>query len=124
MPRGIQAHIRWLERQLDDATKELAALIPGEPLVAGEGRSPAERAGVGGSSSQHRGSWLPKSLRSRGRGRQDQDYTLLSTGVADLGVEKDLSSLVDSSPGEHRLSCPHTRHYRARPCHQAQDAAR
>jgi transposase len=25
--RGIQAHIRWLERQLDDVTKELAALI-------------------------------------------------------------------------------------------------
>src|SRR3989454_8588317 len=25
--RGIQAHIRWLERQLDDVTKELAGLI-------------------------------------------------------------------------------------------------
>src|SRR2546428_13818022 len=29
--RGIQAHIRWLERQLDDVTKELAALIEASP---------------------------------------------------------------------------------------------
>jgi transposase len=30
--RGIQAHIRWLERQLDDVTKELAALIEASPV--------------------------------------------------------------------------------------------
>ena len=30
--RGIQAHIRWLERQLDDVTKELAALIETSPV--------------------------------------------------------------------------------------------
>src|SRR5437870_5755285 len=30
--RGIQAHIRWLERQLDDVTKELAGLIEASPV--------------------------------------------------------------------------------------------
>lgn len=30
--RGIQAHIRWLERQLDDVTKELAELIEASPV--------------------------------------------------------------------------------------------
>src|SRR3989441_5534453 len=30
--RGIQAHIRWLERQLDDVTKELADLIEQSPV--------------------------------------------------------------------------------------------
>ena len=30
--RGIQAHIRWLERQLDDVTKELASLIEASPV--------------------------------------------------------------------------------------------
>jgi transposase len=30
--RGILAHIRWLERQLDDVTKELAALIEASPV--------------------------------------------------------------------------------------------
>lgn len=30
--RGIQAHIRWLERQLDDVTKELADLIESSPV--------------------------------------------------------------------------------------------
>ena len=30
--RGIQAHIRWLERQLEDVTKELAALIEASPV--------------------------------------------------------------------------------------------
>ncbi len=30
--RGIQAHVRWLERQLDDVTKELAALIEASPV--------------------------------------------------------------------------------------------
>ncbi|HEY6922464.1 MAG TPA: IS110 family transposase, partial [Steroidobacteraceae bacterium] len=30
--RGIQAHIRWLERQLDDVTKELATLIEASPV--------------------------------------------------------------------------------------------
>lgn len=30
--RGIQAHIRWLERQLDDVTKELAELIEMSPV--------------------------------------------------------------------------------------------
>jgi transposase len=30
--RGIQAHIRWLERQLDDVTKELAELIELSPV--------------------------------------------------------------------------------------------
>jgi transposase len=30
--RGIQAHIRWLERQLADVTKELAALIEASPV--------------------------------------------------------------------------------------------
>jgi transposase len=30
--RGIQAHIRWLERQLDDVTKELAQLIETSPV--------------------------------------------------------------------------------------------
>jgi transposase len=30
--RGIQAHIRWLERQLDDVTKELAGLIEANPV--------------------------------------------------------------------------------------------
>jgi len=30
--RGIQAHIRWLERQLDDVTKELAGLIEVSPV--------------------------------------------------------------------------------------------
>src|SRR5438128_9612678 len=30
--RGIHAHIRWLERQLDDVTKELAALIEASPV--------------------------------------------------------------------------------------------
>jgi transposase len=30
--RGIQAHIRWLERQLDDVTKELAAIIEASPV--------------------------------------------------------------------------------------------
>jgi transposase len=30
--RGIQAHIRWLERQVDDVTKELAALIEASPV--------------------------------------------------------------------------------------------
>ena len=30
--RGIQAHIRWLERQLDDVTKELAGLIEESPV--------------------------------------------------------------------------------------------
>ncbi len=30
--RGIQAHIRWLERQLDDVTTEQAALIEGSPV--------------------------------------------------------------------------------------------
>ena len=30
--RGIQAHIRWLERQLDDVTTELAALIEASPV--------------------------------------------------------------------------------------------
>ena len=30
--RGIQAHIRWLERQLDDVTKELAVLIEASPV--------------------------------------------------------------------------------------------
>src|SRR2546428_5767713 len=29
--RGIQAHIRWLERQLDEVTKELADLIEASP---------------------------------------------------------------------------------------------
>jgi len=28
---GIQTHVRWLERQLDDVTKELAALIEASP---------------------------------------------------------------------------------------------
>ncbi len=32
MHRGIQAHIRCLERQLDDVTKELAALIEASPV--------------------------------------------------------------------------------------------
>jgi transposase len=30
--RSIQAHIRWLERQLDDVTKELATLIEASPV--------------------------------------------------------------------------------------------
>src|SRR5216110_2995141 len=30
--RGIQAHIRWLERQVDDVTKELAGLIEASPV--------------------------------------------------------------------------------------------
>lgn len=30
--RGIQAHIRWLERQLNDVTKELATLIEASPV--------------------------------------------------------------------------------------------
>ncbi len=30
--RGIQAHIRWLERQLDDVAKELAGLIEASPV--------------------------------------------------------------------------------------------
>src|SRR5256885_2672717 len=30
--RGIQAHVRWLERQLDDVTKELAGLIEASPV--------------------------------------------------------------------------------------------
>src|SRR5881409_2910223 len=30
--RGIQAHIRWLERQLDEVTKELAGLIEASPV--------------------------------------------------------------------------------------------
>jgi len=30
--RGIQAHIRWLERQVDDVTKELATLIEASPV--------------------------------------------------------------------------------------------
>src|SRR2546428_14185265 len=30
--RGIQAHIRWLERQLDEVTKELADLIEASPV--------------------------------------------------------------------------------------------
>ena len=30
--RGIQSHIRWLERQLDDVTAELAALIEASPV--------------------------------------------------------------------------------------------
>ncbi len=30
--RGIRAHIRWLERQLDDVTKELADLIEASPV--------------------------------------------------------------------------------------------
>src|SRR5256885_2750974 len=34
--RGIQAHIRWLERQLDDVTKELAGLIEASPVWRAE----------------------------------------------------------------------------------------
>jgi transposase len=30
--RGIRQHIQWLERQLDDVTKELTALIEGSPV--------------------------------------------------------------------------------------------
>src|SRR5205807_9567872 len=30
--RGIQAHVRWLERQLEDVTKELAGLIEASPV--------------------------------------------------------------------------------------------
>jgi len=30
--RGIQAHIRWLERQLDEVTKDLAGLIEASPV--------------------------------------------------------------------------------------------
>lgn len=30
--RGIHAHIRWLERQLDDVTRELAAVIEASPV--------------------------------------------------------------------------------------------
>jgi transposase len=34
--RGIQAHIRWLERQLDDVTKELATWIEASPVWRGK----------------------------------------------------------------------------------------
>lgn len=32
LQRGIQAHVRWLKRQLDDVTKELAGLIEASPV--------------------------------------------------------------------------------------------
>src|SRR3989454_10162951 len=35
--RGIRAHIRWLERQLDDVTKELAAQIEQSPVWRAKG---------------------------------------------------------------------------------------
>jgi len=45
--RGIQAHVRWLERQLDDVTKELAALIEASPVWRAKDDLPQSVPGVG-----------------------------------------------------------------------------